>query len=503
MPKRTPPSHSSQESDRRAPALNAIATLLSSAGIDPTDLTTALEAIEVAKKATALEQETDLRFFADKTLVYEDQDAFIYRRGDSKSGRYYFRIYDDKTRKPITRSLKTTDKIRALATARILFIEIKGKIDRGERIKTLTTHDLVAAYEEELDKIISDIPRQGITPENMRLKRYFLRNWQDYIDTLGLTSTSIDKIPPERTSDFGRYMLARPKKDGTPRSRELINNNISEVIRMYNRIAVKKKYISKDWIPDIERLKMQPDDSYKRDILTEEQYERYWNYLHFKYTREQGVKEDELLKRKVFQHFIGILYNTGMRPKELLGLKRKEIATNPKWDRTSLNTLLIITIRKENSKTGKGRKAVAPIKKKVDTVLKAYKNLGFTHAPEDFLFCNHQSESRSAYTRQNYYQRLKDTLQKSGLQDELDQEGKSVTLYSGRHSYACWRLRYGDVPIHLLAKQMGTSIQKIESTYGHIEVETQADVVTRAQDHIKRTGIILTTDLDVDFSEEE
>ena len=50
---------------------------------------------------------------------------------------------------------------------------------------------------------------------------------------------------------------------------------------------------------------------------------------------------------------------------------------------------------------------------------------------------------------------------------------------------------------------MGTSIQKIESTYGHIEVETQAEVITRAQDHIRRTGIILESDLGITFTEEE
>jgi len=50
---------------------------------------------------------------------------------------------------------------------------------------------------------------------------------------------------------------------------------------------------------------------------------------------------------------------------------------------------------------------------------------------------------------------------------------------------------------------MGTSIQKIESTYGHIEVETQAEVITRAQDHIRRTGIILENDLGITFIEEE
>lgn len=495
-------SHNSQESDRKNIALGMLSALLSEAGVDADSLSTALEAITTAKQATQSEDK-DLRFFKEKELVYDDQDAFIYKRGDSKSGRYYFRIYNAKNREVVTRSLKTTDRIKAVATARLMYIEVKGKIERGEKIDSITTNELISRYSSYIDGVTSTIPRQGVTPENARLKRYFLQNWMEFITSIGLGSTPIDKIKPEKTREFGRFMLAKPKKDGKPRSRELINNNISEVIRMYKTVAIREKYISKENLPEIDRLQMQPDEGYKRDILTEEQFERYWTYLHFKYTREVGIKEDELLKRKIFQHFVGMLYQTGMRPKELLGLKLKEISKNPNWDRDAKETLLILSVRKENSKTGRSRNAVAPVKKKLDAILTAYKDLGFEHTPEDFVFCNPSSKKRTSYTRQACYQRLKDTLKKSGLQKELDQEGKSITLYSGRHSYACWRLRHGDVPIHLLAKQMGTSIQKIESTYGHIEVETQADVITKSQDHIRRTGIILESDVEIRFVEEE
>jgi integrase len=89
------------------------------------------------------------------------------------------------------------------------------------------------------------------------------------------------------------------------------------------------------------------------------------------------------------------------------------------------------------------------------------------------------------------YQRLKRVLRDSGLMEEFEKRGESISLYSFRHQYACWRLRYGDVPIYLLAKQMGTSIQKIESTYGHIEVEQQVDKITKAQSVIRKTGFIL------------
>ena len=154
-----PSSHSSQKKGKEANALGMLYALLSEAGIDAESLATALEAIAIAKESTLQENE-ELTFFKEKTLVYEDQEAFIYRRGDSKSGRLYFRIYDEKQKKPIFRSLKTTDKTKALATARLLFIEIKGKIERGEKIKCVTTNELISIYTSNIDSVVSEIPRQ-------------------------------------------------------------------------------------------------------------------------------------------------------------------------------------------------------------------------------------------------------------------------------------------------------------------------------------------------------
>ena len=134
---------------------------------------------------------------------------------------------------------------------------------------------------------------------------------------------------------------------------------------------------------------------------------------------------------------------------------------------------------------------VAPIKKRVDRIINAYKKMNNPLQPDDFLFMNPGREDRKSFVRQTYYQRLKRVLRYSGLQEEYDKVGTSINLYSGRHTYACWRLRYGDVPIHLLAKQMGTSVMKIEQVYGHIETEHKVDVITKSQGIVRDAGIIL------------
>jgi len=48
-------------------------------------------------------------------------------------------------------------------------------------------------------------------------------------------------------------------------------------------------------------------------------------------------------------------------------------------------------IRKENSKTGRGRIYVSPVKVRIDRIIASYKELGIKHEPEDLLFLNPQS----------------------------------------------------------------------------------------------------------------
>jgi integrase len=50
--------------------------------------------------------------------------------------------------------------------------------------------------------------------------------------------------------------------------------------------------------------------------------------------------------------------------------------------------------------------------------------------------------------------------------------GKNRVLYSLRHAYATYALLYDRVPIHTLARQMGTSVLMIEKHYSHLDVVT-------------------------------
>ena len=79
-----------------------------------------------------------------------------------------------------------------------------------------------------------------------------------------------------------------------------------------------------------------------------------------------------------------------------------------------------ILIRREVSKTGKSRKLVAKVKKKLLNLLDVYKQLGITHQPNDYLFLKPNDKNRGAYGRQTFYKFMKETLVSSGLSEELN-----------------------------------------------------------------------------------
>lgn len=495
MDSSNPESQQSDSSQREA--LGAFAKLM---GLDPDLLADAYSTLKSAQSVAAekvSEQKvkgvSTKKNYLDKELIYEDEFSFMYRRGDTKSLIWYFRMWDDQTKKPFIKSLGTRDHAKALVKARTIYQEIKGKISRGERLRTITSAELVQKYFDSL--FITDVPHEGITPDTLRLQKYRMRVWLEFIESIGHTNTPIDRLPQDRLQHFGTWYREKPREDrrNVPRSHEMINNTINCVRYVYAKIGVRERYISADKVPDIIRLKVQRSGKYKRDILELDQYEKYWRFLEHKYIKEKNLKPLEKRTRILFSKFVGIMTNTGLRPKEFLTLRWSDISDYKSSNGTTDKKIVVIHIRAENAKTGVARNVVAPVKRRLEVIRKSLEDIGYEIKPHDFILMNPQKKDRRAYHYRMFVERLHATLEQSGLAEEIQVRDKKISLYSFRHQYIAWRLRYGGVPIHLIAKNCGTSIQKIEQTYGHIETEKQVDVITMNQGISRNAEVDLTT----------
>ena len=117
--------------------------------VDAATLATALETIAAAKQAVpkaAPAAASAGKVYLNKEFIYDDENAFIYQRNDTKNKYYYIRIWDTKSKKPYIKSLGTSDYVKALGAARIIYQDIKGKIIKGERVRNITNKQLVDIY---------------------------------------------------------------------------------------------------------------------------------------------------------------------------------------------------------------------------------------------------------------------------------------------------------------------------------------------------------------------
>ena len=323
----------------------------------------------------------------------------------------------------------------------------------------------------------------------------FLKNWKQFIKEKNLLTTPIHKIKPREIEGFCNWLKDKPKETalhtGKLRSYEYINNNVNEITKMYYQSALKPRYISSNLIPQFERLAYDVDDTIKRSIFDEDDYDFYFNYLKNVYITKKhnpNLEKKDLIVRKIFYQFLLIIGWCGCRSKELLTLKLNDINFNLQSYGEEINKDCVeITIRKEVSKTGKSRKLIAKVKKKIINLLKLYKELNINHESNDFIFLNPNSKTLKTYGRQTFYKRMKETLISSGLQKELDKKEMRISLYSMRHQYVYWRLKYGKVKIHLLAANIGSSVQRIEQNYGHIKPVEYAEELVANQSYKGRT----------------
>ncbi len=94
-----------------------------------------------------------------------------------------------------------------------MYVDIKGKIERGERLKTITTEELIKLWLDKQQRIVTDISHEGIVSGTFKSKKSYLNNWKTYLqEELKCWKSPIDKIKPETTRDFGLWLKSKPKQ---------------------------------------------------------------------------------------------------------------------------------------------------------------------------------------------------------------------------------------------------------------------------------------------------
>ena len=478
--------------------INALSSLLALKGLDANDFIDVINALSNIKKKEQEKIEKDekaavepeKKIFKDKEFVYETRtDVFIFKDGRTKSGRYYIRIYDEKTKKVFSQSLRTTNRIEALASAEKIYAENKSRMQKGVKLTSLTTKELIDTYLKLRFKERTNVPHAGITIVSYDNLISKLKYWKDYIEESKHKKTKIENLPTELGLGFANWILEKPrdtnryKNQGKGRSRQAINGIVAAVKKMYKDVAVERKYITQAEVPIFKYLKVQRDASPKRDVLSAEEYSAIRKWMQYKWVNEKDITKEEKIKRRLYGLFFTIHHQIGARSKEILGLKWRDINVIPTDKPEDKRFRRSINIDKENSKTGVGRKIVAPVAEQFDRVKKIYKSIGEECGKDDYIF-THTFKTRLGKNMQwgqpLIENRLKAVCKGSADAGVWEPDGRTITNYSARHYYATEAIMRG-VDMYDLALNMGTSITYLSSTYLHITTLMKADGMTKDQ----------------------
>ena len=184
------------------------------------------------------------------------------------------------------------------------------------------------------------------------------------------------------------------------------------------------------------------------------------------YLKPEGSTPLERCKRSIFREYLLVAYSTGARPNELMTMTWGDVRINPQDTVENLQVMRLLKVRSENSKTGKSRTINAPVARRLERLQKAWGDW-YAMRTNRFPVWRHQQDVKNIAWGQPATKRRRRSL--SGLiQENWPDRQEDHSVFST--FYVTLRLRHG-MNIHLLCKNIGSSILYIEKNYSHVVVE--------------------------------
>lgn len=209
---------------------------------------------------------------------------------------------------------------------------------------------------------------------------------------------------------------------------------------------------------------------------------------------KQAVELATWRDRFMAMHCFLILANTGLRIGELRKLRWRDISSVSDTKRGKLEKYYI---GHADGKTGARQFIFQPgsevslkliYKQRCNELTKAFgRNQRVAPEQDEPILCHPDGRAIKEFKHS-----LKSLLDFAGVPVEVD--GKARTIYSLRHFYATRRLAQ-EASIHLISKQMGTSVEMMEKHYSHVLSEQAAAQITGQ----RASSIVVRGDIEFPF----
>ena len=406
------------------------------------------------------------------------------------------------------------------------YFDLKNKIDRGEKIKSLRIRDMVDMFLKEERKRISDVPHAGITQQRWYLLTRETNHYLEFVKdkVWGLGKSDLCEIHKMNIDHLDGYFTYRRKttndtdKRGRPLPRkQTVKSEVFTIHRMYETIGVRKRYINRNSLPIVPKQELRVSTKETQDIRQSmfevneyldvlrhaknsyikglSRFDRKGNllgYEKYKVNCKGGKKGDinynkPLYKSVIFgkgdtpraRHQIAhremvylamrITMETGIRIGTLQQLRWSNIKEIPKRSKRDPQIYKEIRVLSEQGKTARYYEIPAAITSFINRIRRISK---YTKS-DDYIFCNQKNGTK--WSERIWSEGLVDMMIEANLADRnqeatnkamLVKSGKDISWYSFRHSFITWRLNSGH-PIQEIAAHCDTSIEYIQKHYYH------------------------------------
>lgn len=420
---------------------------------------------------------------------------------EERQGHYYFRARVEGVKGYVFRTTGTDQRDKAEETARQAFYELQSQAKRG-----LTSTSFIGRGQ--FERLYAEFSKEVLAHKSISRRKQFDGTYRRYFDPFfrgrpvdAVTEHVIDtywswRINYHQSDELrerqalakkrrrGRRPIAKPTKrrstlgnirKPSPATLKIERGLLREIFSYANRRGIIAR------TPDIELPRSQEyrgARSSRRDHFSREEMKVLRDHLktlvnersnpairknNGRFSKEQkGIKQPHDLhryQRQVLRELVLILANTGLRIGEALALRWSDLKR--KKTRTGFEYMYL---QVRDGKTGP--REVVP-KSDAVSYFARVKAISAHTKSDDFIFQNRDgSRLKEPGTT------FKKILRNLGMLTGPD--GNPRSLYSLRHTYITNELELGQVSIHDLANNCGTSIHYIEKHYSHTKVHSKA-----------------------------
>lgn len=412
--------------------------------------------------------------FYERAHRLRDGAIIVYTRPGAKKPNYHARLKVPGATGYVIRALKTRDLNEAISSAEDLFYSLKAEQKLGIDVRIAGNLKF-----KEFWKRFYVVHEAGLSVHRQRLHKGFANKY--FIPFLGdervfdMPDAFVEKYwdwrinyhNPENWEDEDD-MPANAVRIPSQKTLDMEAGMLRQIFRWGKRVGFVKRE------PWIKATKVKHTKGVeRRPTFTEDEWKKVYRHMRG-WVKEEMISTDakgggklhrkgphalHRFQRELLRNYLLFMANSGLRPNEARQLCWQDLRIEKDSEG---NPALVVEVA-PTTKTG-ARTVVC--REGSQVYVERLRKLSKHTEPEHLVFCN-----REGGPVDNFNKSFEVILTKLDLLN--DRWGKRRTVYSLRHFYCTQSLLSG-VPIHVLAKNMGTSIAYIEKHYSHVLTVMQA-----------------------------